>query len=95
VGEQLARLEGVWSPLKSPAEVVEDLQALANGFVTPVEYRDGGSHLASVSPAHFDGRPIGPLKAAPNHGEDTTDMMRELGLGDDQITGLRERGTVY
>jgi formyl-CoA transferase len=91
---ELATLEGVWSPLKSPAEVIEDTQALENGFVTPVLYDDGSSYLTGASPAQFDGRPIGELRASPLHGEDTVDVMRELGLTEQQIEGLRKKGII-
>jgi formyl-CoA transferase len=91
---ELANLEGVWAPLKSPDEVIVDQQAIANGFVTPVDFDDGGSYLVGASPAQFDERPVGPLKAAPRHGQDTDEIMRELGLSDEQITALRERGVI-
>jgi len=90
----LANIEGAWSPLKSPAEVVADAQALENGFVTPVEFPDGGHYLTGASPAQFDGRPIGPLRAAPDHAEHTDAVLRELGLSEDQIAGLRQRGVI-
>ena len=91
---ELATLEGVWSPLKSPDEVIVDPQALENGFVTPVTYQDGGSYLTGASPAQFDGRPIGALRAAPTHGQDTDDVLRELGLTEQQIVDLRARGVI-
>jgi len=90
--EELFHLEGVWAPLKSPEEVIADAQALENGFVTPVSFADGGSYLTGASPAQFDGRPIGEMRAAPTHGQDTDAVMRELGLTEDQIAGLRARG---
>lgn len=88
-------LEGVWSPVKSPAEVLEDPQALENGFVTPVTFREGDDHyLTAPAPAQFDGRPVGELRAAPKFGEDTDAVMHELGLSAEQISGLRERGVI-
>jgi crotonobetainyl-CoA:carnitine CoA-transferase CaiB-like acyl-CoA transferase len=92
--DELHDLEGAWSPLKSPAEVLTDVQALENGFVTPVAFDDGTTYFTGASPAQFDERPIGPLRAAPSHGQDTDDVMRELGLTPEQIAGLRERGVV-
>ena len=91
---ELARLEGVWSPLKSPDEVIVDAQALENGFVTPVTFPDGGSYLTGASPAQFDRRPIGELRAAPEHGQDTEAVLRELGLTDEQIAGLRDKAVI-
>jgi crotonobetainyl-CoA:carnitine CoA-transferase CaiB-like acyl-CoA transferase len=34
------------------------------------------------------------LRAAPRHGQDTDDIMRELGLAEEQINALRERGII-
>ncbi len=92
--DQLEALEGVWSPLKSPAEVIEDEQALVNGFVTPVTFPDGGSYLTGAAPAQFDGRPVGELRASPTHGQHTDEVMAELGLTPEQIAALRARGIV-
>lgn len=92
---EFAELEGVWSPVKSPAEVLEDSQALANGFVTPVSFRAGdGAYLTSPAPCQFDGEQIGELRSAPNFAEDTDAVMRELGLSERQIAGLRDRGVI-
>jgi crotonobetainyl-CoA:carnitine CoA-transferase CaiB-like acyl-CoA transferase len=78
--------------MKSPDEVIVDEQALVNGFVTPVDYPDGGRYLVgATSPAQFDGRPIGELRASPAHGQDTDAVLRELGLTDARIAALRER----
>jgi crotonobetainyl-CoA:carnitine CoA-transferase CaiB-like acyl-CoA transferase len=92
--DHFSDLEGTWSPLKSPAEVIEDVQALENGFVTPVTFDDGTYYLTGASPAQFDGRPIGSLRASPAHGQDTEDVMREIGLSTEQIEALRQRGVV-
>jgi formyl-CoA transferase len=89
--EALVDLEGVWSPLKSPGEVIADPQALVNGYVAPVTMADGEEYVTGASPAQFDGTPIGALRAAPLHGTDTEDVMRELGLADDVLADLRAR----
>jgi crotonobetainyl-CoA:carnitine CoA-transferase CaiB-like acyl-CoA transferase len=93
--QAFSSLEGVWSPVKSPAEVLDDEQATVNGFVTPVAYRDGdGSYATAPSPGQFDGRPIGELHASPAFAEDTDDVLRETGLSDEEIATLRDRGVV-
>jgi crotonobetainyl-CoA:carnitine CoA-transferase CaiB-like acyl-CoA transferase len=90
----LASLVGVWAPLQSPSEVIADEQALVNGFVTPVTDRDGDTYLAASSPGQFDERPIGSLRAGPDYGEHTDEVMREIGLTDAQIAALRTAGVV-
>ena len=87
----LFSMEGVWAPLLNPAEVISDDQALTNGFVTEVSAADG-SYLAASSPGQFDERLIGRLSASPEYGEHGDEVMRELGLGADEIARLREQG---
>ncbi len=90
----LATLTGVWAPLLSPAEVIADEQALVNGFVTPVTDDDGDTYLAAASPGQFDEQPIGPLRASPGYGQHTDEVMREIGLSDEQIAALRAANVV-
>jgi formyl-CoA transferase len=82
--------EGVWAPLQSPGEVITDIQAVANGFVTPVTDYDGETYFAAASPGQFDERPVGPLKSSPGYGQHTDGIMRDLGLSDAQIAALRD-----
>ena len=89
----LFSMEGVWAPVQNPVEVINDDQALINGFVTEVSAEDG-SYLAASSPGQFDERPIGKLSASPSYGEHGDEVLRELGLGADEIAQLREQGVL-
>ncbi len=82
--------EGVWAPVQSPAEVLTDIQALANGFITPVTDDDGETYMSAASPCQFDERPVGPLRASPRYGQHSDEIMRDLGLSDAQVAALRE-----
>ena len=90
----LATLEGVWAPVLSPAEVGEDPQAIANGYLPEVEKGDGRVYRGIASPARFDGASIGSLAGAPEHGQNTEEVLLELGFGWDDIVGLKEQGVV-
>jgi formyl-CoA transferase len=92
--QRLAALEGVWSPVQSPAEVLRDEQALVNGFVSPVDVENGDPYLAGVSPAQFDEQTIGTLRAGPAFAQHTDEVLRESGLGDGQLAALREAGAI-
>jgi len=92
--EKLKTLQGVWAPLQSPEEVMNDPQARENGFVTKVRTDDGREYFGGASPAQFDERPIGDLRAAPTFAAHTDAVMRELGITEAQIAGLREKGVV-
>lgn len=87
-------MEGVWAPLQNPMEVVNDPQALENGFVSKVVIDDETSYMVGVSPAQFDERPIGELRGGPTYAQHTDAVLRELGLGDDEIAALHASGAV-
>jgi len=83
--------EGVWwVPVQTPAEAVNDPQALANGGICEV---DGGpgreAYRAIASPVAFrDGAEVTPplvLRAVPVLGADTAEVLREVGLDDAAI----------
>jgi len=84
---------GVWAPLLNSAEVIEDPQALENGFVTPVAVDAQTSYLVGASPCQFDERPVGALRGAPAYGADGDDILREIGLGED-LPRLRQAGII-
>jgi crotonobetainyl-CoA:carnitine CoA-transferase CaiB-like acyl-CoA transferase len=92
--EVLADLEGVWAPVLSPAEVGQDPQALANGYLPDVDKGDGRVYRGVASPVRFDQIPIGPLRGAPEHGENTEAVLLDLGFDWDDIVALKEHGTV-
>lgn len=89
--EKLASLQGVWAPCQSPGEVIADDQALENGFVTKIETDDGRAYMGGASPAQFDERPIGALKAAPAYGAHSEAVLAELGLSAADIDELRRK----
>ena len=64
----LATLEGVWAPVLSPAEIGEDPQAIANGYLPDVDKGDGRVYRGIASPARFDGVPSGRSPAHPSTG---------------------------
>jgi crotonobetainyl-CoA:carnitine CoA-transferase CaiB-like acyl-CoA transferase len=90
----LATLEGVWAPVLSPAEIGEDPQALANGYLPEVDKGDGRVYRGIASPVRFGRSPIGALAGAPEHGQHTEDVLLDLGLGWDDIETLKTQGVV-
>lgn len=80
-----------WAPVQSLDEVLEDPQAhAAGGFV---EVPDGvATTLLPATPADFFGTPIEHRKMAPEHGEDSAEILRELGRSDQEIEALRGAG---
>ena len=72
-------------------EIVEDAQALANGFLRPL----GETGMLTVdSPFSLSGAEKVPVAMAPGFGEHGPEILREAGYSDGEIAGLREAGVL-
>ncbi|SEP10457.1 CaiB/BaiF CoA transferase family protein [Trujillonella endophytica] len=89
----LAGFDGEWAPVQTPAEVHDDEQVRANGFVADVEMAGGFGLPMVTTPVQFDGRPGRPTRA-PEHGEHTEAALLELGLTWAEIAEFKDRGAV-
>jgi crotonobetainyl-CoA:carnitine CoA-transferase CaiB-like acyl-CoA transferase len=90
----LMTAEGVWAPVQSALEVGVDPQVIANGYFPDAVREDGSTFKIVASPAQFGGQPIGELKAAPEHGQHTDEILLEMDLDWDEIIRLKERAAV-
>ncbi len=91
--EILAVAKGVWAPVQPAAEVLEDPQALANGYVRDIEAKSGTVFRIVPSPLQFD--EVAPdLTRAPDHGEHTDEVLGELGLDTDTLLELKVKGAI-
>ncbi len=91
--ELLLAAKGVWSAVQTAAEVLDDPQAQANGYVRPVVAASGTPFRMVASPLQFDERPA-ELVRAPEHGEHTDEVLAELGLSTGEILDLKVAGAV-
>ncbi len=91
--EVLLEVAGVWAPVQTAGEVLEDPQALANGYVREVEALSGTTFKMIPSPLQFNETPPD-LTRAPEHGEHTDEVLGELGLDMDQILDLKIKGAI-
>ena len=81
------------APVLNAGELLEDEQALANGYVRPVEAQSGTTFRMVPSPLQYDETPPD-LVRAPDHGEQTDEVLLELGLDMDAILDLKIKGAV-
>ena len=91
----MTALEGAWAVVQTPAEVLNDPQVRANGYVAVVTGKDGETTYDLVAnPVQFDEvrRPSDPR---PDSGEHTDEILeKELGLDWDAIVALKLNNTV-
>jgi crotonobetainyl-CoA:carnitine CoA-transferase CaiB-like acyl-CoA transferase len=89
----LARLDAPWAPVQSVAELLDDPQVVANGYIGDVVVDGETAYRLPAVPVQLDGRPPR-LRRAPEHGEDTEALLLEAGYGWEQITALKESGVI-
>jgi crotonobetainyl-CoA:carnitine CoA-transferase CaiB-like acyl-CoA transferase len=82
-----------WAPVQTMEEVLADPQVHAAGSF--VEVPDGPSMtLLPATPVDFAGTPWEPRCMAPEPGQHSHEVLRELGKSDEEIATLRERGVL-
>jgi crotonobetainyl-CoA:carnitine CoA-transferase CaiB-like acyl-CoA transferase len=89
----LERQPGQWDVLNHPGELLQDPQALANGFVQQVDYGDGRSMPLCTTPVQFD-REAPELVPAPAFCADTDEVLAEIGMDEEAILQAKIDGSV-
>jgi crotonobetainyl-CoA:carnitine CoA-transferase CaiB-like acyl-CoA transferase len=87
----LATQDGQWDVIKVAGELVEDVQAIANDYVQTVDYGDDRSFKMVSAPMQFD-RAASTSAPAPGLGADTDDVMKEIGLSEEDILNAKING---
>ncbi|WP_314221049.1 CaiB/BaiF CoA transferase family protein [Streptomyces zaehneri] len=89
--EILSRGEGQWAAVQNAWEVGQDPALRANGLIAPVVDADGVDRELVASPVQFDETPAG-LTRAPRFAEHTDEVLRSLGLTEDELMALKIDG---
>ena len=82
-----------WAPVQTTLEVLSDPQVLAAGGLVAVPDGDGTT-LLPATPVDFGGTPWAPRAMAPEHGQHSDEILRELGRSEKEIAALREASVV-
>jgi len=92
----IERLEGqdlLCSPVKTLTEALEDPQTHHNGMI--LEYANGGEPMRQIGqPVHLSDAEVAIRVPPPLLGEQTDQILREIGLDDARISSLRQDGVV-
>ncbi|WP_038171101.1 CaiB/BaiF CoA transferase family protein [Tomitella biformata] len=89
----LKDIQGAWSAIQTPLEVVSDPQVMANGYIADLEDAAGTPFKLVSAPVQFNEEPS-ELRRAPEHGEHTDQVLEEIGLTMDEIIQLKVSGAV-
>jgi len=87
----LSRGEGQWSVVQNAWEVGQDPSLRANGLIASVVDADGVDRELVASPVQFDETPVD-LTRAPQFAEHTDEVLRSLGLSDEELIALKIDG---
>ena len=82
-----------WSPVNTVNDLIADEQFTASGGLTEVPGPDGDTTMLAT-PVDFHGTPWAARAPAPQLGEHTEQVLRDLGRSDEQIARLVADGTV-
>jgi crotonobetainyl-CoA:carnitine CoA-transferase CaiB-like acyl-CoA transferase len=89
----LADEPGVWAPLATPKETLNDPQVQPNGLTIPNVDGQGVEYQIVAAPVQFNETPPGPARA-PEHGQHTEEILLELDLDWDDISAAKDSGAI-
>ncbi|MGX9787829.1 CaiB/BaiF CoA transferase family protein [Mycobacterium sp. MMS18-G62] len=89
----LKRGTGPWAPVQDGWDVGNDPALVANGRIADVVDADGRRRKLVANPVKFDDGALS-LSRAPQFAEHTDELLRELGVDDEQLIGLKVAGAI-
>jgi crotonobetainyl-CoA:carnitine CoA-transferase CaiB-like acyl-CoA transferase len=81
-------------PIRDVAQALADPQVAARNFIVGLEHPALGMVRSLATPLHLSGTPLRYAQHPPLLGEQTEEILQELGLAVDEIAGLRARGVL-
>ncbi|MBH0122215.1 CoA transferase [Rhodococcus sp. HM1] len=86
-------ISGQWAPVQDGWELGHDEALIANGRIVEITDADGKPQKLVASPVKFDNAPV-KMSRAPQFAEHTDEILREMGLDDEQLIELKIAGAV-
>jgi len=84
----------IWGPVLGLHEVPQDQQAQDLGMFPTLEHPEFGAYRSVSIPMRFANADVGPKGPAPSIGQHSIDVLKDNGLGDEQIASLIKEGIV-
>ena len=91
--ERLRASECIWGPYQTPAELADDPQVQANGYLLEAETTEGTVRLCA-NPVQFGGEPPVVRWSAVDAGADTEAVLREHGCTWEELAAWKEAGVI-
>jgi len=91
--EVFENISGQWAPIQDSWEIGHDEALIANGRIVEVIDADGRAQRLVASPVKFDDAPV-QMTRAPQFAEHTDDILREIGVDDEQLIELKIAGAI-
>ena len=85
--------EGQWSIAQDTLEVVQDPQAIANGYLGETATADGTAFTLVTTPVQYGGVPAAP-KRAPEFNEHCEEVLASIECGTEEMLALKVDGVV-
>lgn len=92
--ERLRAAELLAGPIQDYAQLLDDPQVAANGYLPELPLDFGGSVRVVGNPVHYSASPTTPPARAPDLGQHTETVLLELGYDWDAIQSLRAGGAI-
>ena len=89
----LNQASGPWAQVQNAWEVGNDESLIVNGRIAEVVDAQGNTQKLVASPAQFDEAPAD-LRRAPMFAEHTDEVLRELGIGEEELLDLKFDGAI-
>jgi crotonobetainyl-CoA:carnitine CoA-transferase CaiB-like acyl-CoA transferase len=87
-------MEGPWAVMQTPRELHDDPQVAANEYLKEVDGGRRGRFSLVANPVQF-GETQPALRRGPEMGEHTDEVLRELGLRNDELMNYKVEGVIH
>jgi crotonobetainyl-CoA:carnitine CoA-transferase CaiB-like acyl-CoA transferase len=84
----------IFTPIQTPLEVSNDVQAFANNYFIDIQHPEWGKIKMSGFPWDFSETPALWRRGAPTFGQHTEEILLELGYDKNEIAHLKKDGVI-